>query len=225
MPVRIDPLASDLRRIFGSRLRSLVAYGAIDGDPDGLHTLALLETLTFRDLAACVPLVPSWQRSGFAVPLLLTHDEFLRSLDVFPVEYGDIIARHTVIAGGDPFAGMTISEADLRRSCEHQAKSHLIHLREGFLEYGAQPTAIARMIAASAPALHALVANLERLDSGAAGRAGLTPELLSEIAAAEGNTIVDPSALVGRYLAAVERLWQHVDQWRGHASDRGSAAR
>ena len=70
------------------------------------------------------------------MPLLLSRQEFARSLDVFPVEYGEIVANHVTIVGDDPFAGATIAEADLRRSCELQAKSHLIHLREGFLEAG-----------------------------------------------------------------------------------------
>ena len=213
MRSRAVPLASDLQRLFGARLLSLVAYGA-DPDPDGVHTLALVERLTFQDLAACVPLVPAWRRSGFAVPLILSRHEFLRSLDVFPIEYGEIIARHVVILGNDPFAGMQVNEADLRRSCEQQAKSHLIHLREGYLENGGQPASVAGMMAASSRALRALVSNLERLDAGVAERAGLTPELLNEIASADVSTISEPSALLARYIAAVERLWEYVDRWR-----------
>ena len=145
---------------------------------------------------------------------VLSRDEFVRTLDVFPVEYGDIIARHVVVLGSDPFAGLQISETDLRRACEQQAKSHLIHLREGYLESGGQPQAIARLIAASADSLQALIANLERLDPGAAARAGLTPELIREIASVDATVIAEPSALLARYIAAVERLWQEVDRWR-----------
>ncbi len=206
-------MTTDLRRIFGARLQSLVGYGTA-GDQDDQHTLALVDQLTFQDFAACVPLVPVWRRAGFAVPLLLTRDEFLRTLDVFPIEYGDIIDRHVVLFGADPFAGMAVRETDLRRACEQQAKSHLIHLREGFLENGREPRAIARMISASAAPLRALVANLEHLDAGIAARAGLTPALLAEIAAADGSTISEPSALLARYIAAVERLWREVDGWK-----------
>ncbi|MGH9373526.1 MAG: hypothetical protein ACRD15_18550 [Vicinamibacterales bacterium] len=222
MHPRVTPLAADLQRIFGARLESLVAYGDIDAetgnvgtrDPDGLHTLALVERLTFHDLAACAPLVPAWRRAGIAVPLLLSRDEFLRTLDVFPVEYGGIIARHVVILGTSPFAGMEISEADLRRAYELQAKSHLIHLREGYLESRGEPAGVAHLIAASAPALRSLTANVERLDPGIDDRAGLTPELIREIQFADSSTIADPSALFARYLDAVERLWKQVDGWQ-----------
>jgi hypothetical protein len=214
MPPRVQPLAADLQRIFGARLQSLVAYGDLETDPEGVHTLALVERLAFDDLAACAPLVAGWRKSGVAVPLLLTREEFLRSLDVFPVEYGAIMAQHVVVVGENPFAGMQVNESDLRRACELQTKSHLIHLREGYLESGGQPAVVARLMAASASSLQSLIANLERLEAGAAARAGISDDLPREIASAAASTIADPSALFARYLAAVERLWHHVDRWR-----------
>jgi hypothetical protein len=217
MHARLTTLAADLRRVFGSRLQSLVAYGDIDGGAEGTHTLALVDQLTFQDLTACAPLVPAWQRAGLDVPLMLGRDEFMRTLDVFPLEYGGIIARHAVIVGADPFAGARVEQADLRRACEQQVKSHLIHLREGYLEAGAQPATIARLIAASAPALRALVSNLADLDPGIDDRAGLTPGLIREIETAGASTIADPSPLFARYVEAVERLWRETDRWKSTA--------
>jgi hypothetical protein len=206
-------VAADLQRIFGARLQSLVAYGPED-HPDGVHTLALVERLDFQDLTACAPRNSDWQRAGAAVPLLLSREEFLRTLDVFPLEYGGIIASHQLIAGQDVLGGMRVTETDLRRGCELQAKSHLIHLREGYLETLGDPARAARLMAASAPALRALMENLLQLDGEAAARAGLTPELVREVAAASTTYIADPSPLLARYLSAVERLWQEVDRWR-----------
>ena len=214
MRSRVSVLASDLQHIFDTRLQSIVAYGNLADPPDGIHTLALVERLTFQDLAACVPLAMGWQRAGLAVPLILTREEFLRTLDVFPVEYGDIIARHEVVFGPSPFEGMDVNDADLRRACEQQAKSHLIHLREGYLESGGHPAAVSQLVAASAPAFGALLTNLARLDPHAAARAGATPELLAEVRSAGSATIADPSALLARYMSSVERLWQEVDRWR-----------
>jgi hypothetical protein len=208
----VSVLAGDLTHVFGARLESLVTYGNPSED---VHTLVLVERLTFQDLAACAPLVSTWRKSGLAVPLILGREEFLRTLDVFPIEYGDIIARHEVILGRDPFGGMTVGESDLRRACELQAKSHLIHLREGYLEGGGQPAATARLVAASAASLRSLAANLDRLDPGIDERAGLTPDLIREIENAAASTIVDPSALFARYLRVAERLWEQVDRWRG----------
>jgi hypothetical protein len=207
-----ESLTRDLRRIFDRRLASLIAYG--EDDVDGVHTLALVDQLTFTDLAKCVPLTSGWHRMGLATPLILTDHEFRRSLDVFPLEYGDIIAHHVVLAGSDPFAALAVGEADLRRGCERQVKSHLIHLREGFLETASDPRQMTALIAASAAPLRTLLAHLENLEPGAAERAGMTGELIREIAGAAEATIADPSALLARYLTAVERLWQYVDAWR-----------
>lgn len=230
----LEALAGELQRIFGARLHSVVAYGFHDTDEEEeAHALALVERVTFEDLAACVPLVPQWRRRGLAVPLLLSRDEFIRTLDVFPLEYGDIVAHHVVVYGGDPFAGVAVSAADLRRACELQAKSHVIHLREGFLETDGRPTAVARLVAASAPAFRSLLVNISRLeDEDAAAddhhddetiaacaerQIGVPAAVVREVLASARvgvGTIVDPTALLSRYLAATERIWQYVDAWR-----------
>lgn len=206
-------VAADLQRIFGARLQSLVAYGPED-HPDGIHTLALVDRIAFHDLTACAPRTRDWQRAGAAVPLLLSREEFQRTLDVFPLEYGGIIASHQLITGENVLASIRVAEADLRRGCELQAKSHLIHLREGYVETGGDPARVARLLAASAPALRALMENLRQLDSEAAARVGLMPELVREVVSADATYIADPSPLLARYLSAVERLWQEVDRWK-----------
>jgi hypothetical protein len=226
----LDGLAADLGRVFGSRLHSVAAYGlhAPAAPPRVIHTLALVERLAFEDLAACVPRVTDWRRRSLAVPLILEQEEFLRTLDVFPLEYGDIIAHHVLVAGTNPFATARVTPDDVRRACEHSAKSHLIHLREGFLETGGDAKAVARLIAASAAPFRALLANIARLgddddvDVAATAErqigvpAGVVREVLGAGAGTQ-STITDPTALLARYVAAVERVWEYVDTWRARA--------
>ena len=222
----LDMLAADLRRVFGVRLHSLVAYGGhAPAGNGGTHSLALVERLTFEDLAACVPLAAAWRRRGLAVPLVLEVEEFRRTLDVFPLEYGEIVANHVVIAGDNPLAGATVREQDIRRACEQVAKSQLIHLREGYLETAGEPRAVARLIAASAAPFHALLGNIARLTgetgedvAGTAERhigipSALVREVLSAGAGTQG-TIADPTALLKRYIEALDQVWEYVDTWR-----------
>ena len=221
----LSGLAADLRRIFGVDLRAVVVY-RLDSEP--LHTLALVERVTFEHLAACAPVADAWLRSGLAVPLLISREEFARTLDVFPLEYHEIITDHITIDGADPFDGIRVSESDLRRACEHQAKSHLIHLREAFLEGSREPRAIAQLITASAPAFRTTLLNIATLDGAAA------PSTDEGIAAAAESTIgipaavvrgvlaherrasaaADPTALLAQYIAAAEQVWEYVDSWR-----------
>jgi hypothetical protein len=229
-----DVLAADLQRTFGSRLQALVAYG-LDADDAQLHTLALVDRVTFDDLAACLPSTTRWSRAGLAVPLFLGRDEFDRSLDVFPVEYGHIVASHVTIIGNEPFAGTRIHEADLRRACELQAKSHLIHLREGFLEGHGQSGQVVELIASSQPAFRALLANIARLESArgdaaspghaddalaafAEQRIGVPRATVQEVLAfrPSAGSIADPTALLGRYMTATERICSYVDGWTRH---------
>ena len=226
----LTALAGDLRRTFAARLRVVAAYGLKrrTADDDQLHTIALVESITFDDLAALAAAAPDWERLGLAVPLVMPHEEFLRTLDVFPLEYDEILADHAVIEGTDPFAAMRVAESDLRRAVESQAKSHLVHLREGFLESGRDPRSVTALIAASSTAFRTLLANLARLDGHPAASdeeiadaaetsigisAALVREVLSSPIAA--SAAVDSTALLARYIEATERVWRYVDAWRG----------
>ncbi|HET7218938.1 MAG TPA: hypothetical protein VFJ02_12870 [Vicinamibacterales bacterium] len=227
-----ETLVADLERVFGARLRSVVAYGqAQPSDERPLHGLALVESLTFADLQQLVPLALGWRKLALAVPLILPHHEFLRTLDVFPLEYGNIIANHVVVAGSNPFADAQVSVADRRRGCELEAKSHVIHLREGFLETGGDARQVVNLIAASAASFRSVLENIIRLERGpeswtgsaddaalatqAADVIGIPAPLVAEVLASSrgSSTIADPAALLARYIDASERIWRFVDGW------------
>jgi hypothetical protein len=241
LPDRVTMLEHELRDIFSGRLRSLVAYGlqastsAAAPDPHhGAHakaqptqTMAIVETLTGADLKACAEHVARWHTAGLATPLLLVATELERFLDAFPLEFGAILADHLLVTGSDPFDGLRVDSGDVRRSCEVQARSHLLHLREGFLETRGRADALAVLIVRSAAPFAALLASLARLqglapgDPAAAGRhAERTLELppgvvtdvvklahVTEISSAEATRIFPA------YLDAAERLATYVDAW------------
>jgi hypothetical protein len=222
-------LADDLKTVFGPRLRSVVAYGAhLDGDSAGpITALALVSNLTIEDLDACASNTGRWGRLGLATPLVLPEDEFRRSLDVFPLEYGEIVRAHAHVYGGDPFTDVVIEPGDLRRACELQIKSHLVHLREGYLEAGGGLKAIAALVVASAPAFAALLRNVarlrgvsstERMETTRRGatEAGVPADVVEAVLALEHRPTagaVDAARLFPQYLAAVEQLAGTVDRW------------
>lgn len=73
-------LVSDLRGIFGPRLRAVVVYGEYDGrspegasDPDApLHTFVGVDSLTFENLGRCASNADRWAGKGLAAPLIMT---------------------------------------------------------------------------------------------------------------------------------------------------------
>jgi hypothetical protein len=227
-------LRTDLQDIFGARLVGLVAHGprvrhaAAETTPrPPINTLALVDGLTYRDLAACAQHAGDWRADGLAVPLLLGRAEFARSLDAFPVEYGDIIAHHLLVYGDDPFEGVSVSPDDLRRACEAWAKGHLIHLREGFVETGGDPRRVAALIIASASpftGLLSLVARLRGADAQGAdglarateGIAGLPAAVVAHVVALEERPVLDADTamtLLPAYLDAVGTLVTFLDGW------------
>jgi hypothetical protein len=225
----LSQLEADLRRIFGSRLRSLVTYGSIaqaDGNAP-TQTLAVVGELTPEDLHACALNVARWHSSNLGTPLLLGANEIGRSLDAFPIEFATILASYTVVAGDDPFATCHLDPAHLRVACELQARSHLLHLREELLETEGRGSALAVLIQASAPGLAALLTNIARLDGAPApgsleaahhveGVLGLADDAFSRVVALiKGRALSteDARRLWKGYVEGMERLVRHVDTW------------
>ena len=223
-------MVRDLSQVFASRLRSVVAYGpAIEGhDEAPLTCLALVDSIALSDLDACARLASRWTAGRVGIPLILSQEEFRRSLDAFPLEYGEILRAHERVFGENPFNGASIAREDLRRACETQIKSHLVHLRESYIESSARPRDIAELVVASAAPFAALLRNVARLNgSGVADRteatrvgaraAGIPDSLVDAILSLEQERAVrvtDPARLFPEYLAAVEQLARVVDSWR-----------
>jgi hypothetical protein len=215
-----DRLIADAKRVFGDRFVALVAYEPAAG-------LIFTTSVTPGDLEALAMLAETWHRDGLRTPLVMTEAEFLRSVDAFPLEYQAILDRHLLLAGRSPFAGITVAAADLRRACEVQARAHLIHLREGWIESAGHTGELAELLERSAGPLRVLLANVARLN-GTNGDdvetlarwaeteigmpAGLARALLALETAPERGRALVPR--LPEYLSAVERLWGFIDAWR-----------
>lgn len=190
-----DTLAAQLMEIFGPRLKMVAAFGT------ETHTCALVDSLTVDDLDRCAALSGGWKRVGLAPPLLIVRDELARALDAFPLEFSEIIATRRLITGTDLFEGLKVPADDLRRACEMQARGHLVHLREGFIEAAGDATAVARLVSASAVPFRALLANVARLDGSS------VDDLMKKL------ELAYQTKSFAEALRAAERLVEYVDRW------------
>jgi len=245
VPDAVRTLERDLKGLFGSRLRSLVMYGQQhtlgSRDTHGAHghdapparTLAVVDSLTLDDLRATARRLEAWHNAGLATPLIVAAPELVRSLDVFPLEFSAILADHLIVSGENTLASLAVDSADVRRACEVQARSHLLHLREGFLETGGRGDALSLLILQSAPAFAALVASLARLDGqtgrdvaasarhiermlNVVGDGAATDGVASDVVKltrAHDLSSAAAERLFGPYLAIVEKLVNYVDGW------------
>jgi hypothetical protein len=237
VPSSIPSLHRDLHDIYGARLQSIVAHGLGARESSSAHaghadheprveTLVVVDTLGADDLRACAARVGSWHDAGLATPLVLAANEFARALDAFPLEFGAILADHVVVWGRSPFDGLSVDPADLRRACEVQARGHLLHLREGYLETRGRGDALAVLIVQSAPAFAALLRSIARLqgvtaaDRGAVARhaerlLGVSGGIEHVVRLADVTEIASEEAtrMFPSYLEAVSRLVEYVDGW------------
>jgi hypothetical protein len=218
----LQTLERDLREIFGGRLQSLVHYGARahkaasehrqrhhgHHEPALAHTLVVVDRLTADDLRACARHITSWHDAELATPLMLPASDLDRSLDVFPFEFSAIIADHVVVAGKNPFERLRVEPADLRWACEVQARSHLLHLREGYVEARGRDDALAVLIVRSAPAWTSLLENMARLENKPAAQDEVTRLVGVKEISNEEAVRMFPA-----YLDAAERLTKEVDTW------------
>jgi hypothetical protein len=212
-----DQMAKDFSRVLGPRLEALVAYAHDRG-------AAFATSLVGADLDALSMLTEAWHTSGLATPLVMTSDEFRRSVDAFPLEYQAIIDHHIVITGTPPFAGVVVPANELRRACETQAKGHLVHLRQSWLDAAGHTSDLAERVAGSAMPLRVLLRQVASLRGEAAMDAAqfataafpAHADILRAVLALERDPI-GAKALVprlGEYLAATEAVWAFVDGWR-----------
>jgi hypothetical protein len=213
MPISdaVTALQRDMREMFGDRLRSVVMYAITDRGPGTPQpTLVIVEALTPADLRACAGRVAKWHDAGLATPLILEAAEFAHSLDAFPYEFGAILADHAIVSGENPFGGLRVDPADMRRACEVQARSHLLHLREGFIETQGRSDALADLIARSAAPLSALLRSVARLKG-----TQMADGVLAEVAGLDGKELSSDAArrLFPEYLSAVEYLTNEIDRW------------
>ena len=213
-------MAEDLRRIFDNRFVALVTS-------EHQTTAAFLTSIGADDLDAVGSLVETWAREHLSTPLLVTVDEFRRSLDTFPSEYQSLLDHHVVIDGVPPFDGVSINPDDLRRACEVQARGHLIHLRQGWIDAHGSERRLEALLVRSAAPLRLVLSNLAQLqgedhadDAALAGfasrAAGMSADLVRAVLALDAAA-PPPRGLVPRlpdYLADAERLWAFVDGWR-----------
>ena len=191
-----DSVAAQLKEIFGDRLRMVAEFG------DNAGTCAIVQSLSVEDLGRCAAHAAKWTKAGLDMPLFFVEGELRRALDAFPLELSEIIATRRVVAGPDLFADVLVPKQDLRRACEVQARGHVVHLREGYIEAAGDAKAIATLVSAAIPPFRALVKNVARLE-------GIAPKALVTQLNLDNFEKGFPDAL-----RAAERIVDYVDTWK-----------
>lgn len=114
---------AEIKEILGENLVTLAEY--YTGDEKNL--LAVCISLDFDVLQKLKKLSE--------IPLVLTKEELISGIDVFPIEFLNIKQHHKVLYGEDFLKNIKISKEHLRQQLEFEFRSKLIHLREDYLQF------------------------------------------------------------------------------------------
>ncbi len=231
--MKVEMFALEVERALGARLVSLVLYGsAASGtqvpDRSDVNTLLVCDSADDALFAALEPAVRRWVRAGHPAPIILTEREWRESADAFAIEYEDIRQAHRLLAGRDPWAGITVRREDVRRQLEQELLGKLVRLRQAYVALRREPKRLAEILVRSAGGFFTMVRaalrlagqdaprDPEELVRAAAPVIGFSPDGLADLVAhVRGRRALklepeDPRAAA--YLAAVVRTAEYVNR-------------
>ncbi len=137
----LDDLVQQLRLVHGDALRTVVLYGSaasgeqVVGHSD-FNVLVIVSSLALAQMRQLGQTMRAWQEAGNPPVLVLTEQEWLRSADIFPMEYADILERHRVLHGTLSLTDLVVQLHDLRLQTEQEAMGKLLRLRRGVMVAG-----------------------------------------------------------------------------------------
>jgi predicted nucleotidyltransferase len=238
----LDELVSQLRKAYGDELVTVVLYGsAAAGEHiakrSDYNVLVIVRSLALDRLRAEAAVARAWRVAGNPPPLTLTMEEWLRSADIFPMEYADILERHRALYGTPPFGGIKVDPEHLRLQVEHEAMGALIQFRQGILAAGGVERELVELLASSLSTIMVIFRAVIRLHGAApttdytllsrdvGQRAGLDPEpFVRVVRHVKGEARIAPNAVgdvLAGYISGLQALVAHLDQF---ASRRAAAS-
>jgi hypothetical protein len=200
----VEQFTESVRGALGSRLSSLVVFGAAArrGTADSVDTLAICDRVDQSLLTALAAAGRAWVKDGHPAPLVFGQAEWTASADAFAIEFSDLKAHHRVLAGRDPWVGVTIDNDDVRRQLEHELRGKVVRLRQAFLATSGEPALLGQAVLASVSGFLTMLRALLRLSGG---QAPADRSALIAAAAAQVGTGFDAAAVTALALAARER--------------------
>ena len=106
---------------------------------------------------------PSMEQGTDRGPLFLTEEELRTSAAVFPLEFLEIQEQHRVLGGRDPFIGFHVKTDRLRETVVQGFTSHLLRLRQRYVEGGGSDDATTILLPLSITSTLPLLRGMQRL--------------------------------------------------------------
>jgi hypothetical protein len=164
----LQAYVKDVKGRLGDQLEGMLLYGsAVRGEflpgRSNLNILLLVSSYDSALLKQYGSLHRQWSKEQIVVPLFLTEEELRTSAAVFPLEFLEIQEQHRVLGGRDPFIGCHIKTDRLRESVVQGLTSHLLRLRQRYVEGGGSDDATMILLPLSITSTLPLLRGVQRL--------------------------------------------------------------
>ena len=167
----------------GDTVRSVVLFGsAAENRLRATSDVNLLVVLTRFDAARIESMTAVLQRAHAAVRLgvmWLTEDEIPSASEAFAVKFADIVRRHRVLAGVDPFEGLSISRQAAVTRLRQVLLNTILRLRASYALESDHDERLAVLLADAAAPLRASAAEILELEGRPAPSAREALDLLA----------------------------------------------
>ncbi len=174
--------------LFGDDLRSIVLYGsAAEGRLRPASDVNLILVFSAFDPAKAAAIRGPYAAGEAAVRLtamFLLESELSPACELFAQKFSDVIRRHRVLHGPDPFSNAAIPRPAVIIRLRQVLLNLALRLREAYVKRGSAPDRLSALIADSAGPLRSCAATLMELE----GQPALPPkEALSRFALSLGE--------------------------------------
>jgi hypothetical protein len=165
---RLQTYVKDVKGRFGEQLEGMLLYGsAVRGEflpgRSNLNILLLVSSYDSAVLKQYSALHRQWSKEQIVVPLFMTEEELHISAAVFPLEFLEIQEHHRVLGGRDPFIGFHVKTDRLREAVVQGLMSHLLRLRQRYVEGGGSDDATTILLPLSITSTLPLLRGVQRL--------------------------------------------------------------
>jgi hypothetical protein len=154
MEFNLNELVSRLEAVQQENLVSVVVYGSAVAAPNNpnksdYQVLIVTRQLAGAHLRRLRPAIQWWTGQGFSMPVFFTSEEFVESLDVFPIEFRHMKRAYRVLHGQDLLATAEVSKGNLRLETESELRGKLLRLRSLSIPAGETAAGLTRLMTES----------------------------------------------------------------------------
>ncbi len=138
METKLSELVARLKSAAGENLKAVVLYGSaatseFQGKHSDLNILCLVDRASVADLERLHGVSEWWMKENNPSPVIFTHDELVRSADVFAIELLDMKHRHRMLLGDDFLEKMDVPLRLHRLQVERELRTNWMRLRQAIV--------------------------------------------------------------------------------------------